>query len=136
MNAASLNCSLTISDRVWMNGLYHQCRVSCSGLDWTGFLYTQLTCVETVVEAVILIEIVVGLSIALLILYYWNTTREAIKQPKLNQTPLISTEYTPNINQGCLGLIFGLGFKICNECLSSQDNYFIFQEISHTHTQY
>lgn len=50
-------------------------------LDWV-FIHTTDISVEEVLVGV-LIEIVVGLSIAVLILYYWKTTRKAIKKPKL-----------------------------------------------------
>lgn len=39
------------------------------------------------------IEIVVSLTIALLILYYWNTTSKAINKVELNQTLLTSAEH-------------------------------------------
>lgn len=38
-------------------------------------------------------EIVVSLTIALLILYYWNTTSKAINKVELNQTLLTSAEH-------------------------------------------
>lgn len=70
MNGESLNWSLTISDRAWMSGLYHQQRVNSGGdgLNW-AFIYMVDIIVEEVL-VVVLIEIAVGLTIALLIVYY------------------------------------------------------------------
>lgn len=71
MNAASLNWSLTTCDSHGMDDWF--ILPAEAEQHWLGFFYiaTQLTCVrEAVVDVVIQTEAAVGLSIALLILYY------------------------------------------------------------------
>lgn len=59
---------------------------------WDGVALTHTAECGCSIGTAAQIEIAVSLTIALLILYYWNTTSKAINKAELNQTLLTSAE--------------------------------------------